>query len=66
MVGPGEVDDDLQSETASECEKFGEVLNCAIHEEVGPYVAPEKAVRIFVQFSTLEAAAKGLKVLFNY
>jgi splicing factor 45 len=26
MVGPGEVDDDLESETASECSKYGEVI----------------------------------------
>ncbi|KAJ3410964.1 Splicing factor 45 [Chytridiales sp. JEL 0842] len=32
MVGPGEVDDDLEEETASECSKFGPVERCVIYE----------------------------------
>ena len=32
MVGPGEVDDDLQPETAEECTKYGEVVRCLIYE----------------------------------
>jgi len=32
MVGPGEVDDSLQEETAEECAKFGKVLQCVIFE----------------------------------
>lgn len=32
MVGPGEVDPDLQAETAEECHKFGPVKQCVIHE----------------------------------
>lgn len=31
MVGPGEVDDDLESETASECAKYGEVVVSSIY-----------------------------------
>ena len=32
MVGPGEVDDDLEPETAEECSKYGEVEKCIIFE----------------------------------
>ena len=32
MVGPGEVDDDLEPETAEECTKYGEVEKCVIFE----------------------------------
>jgi len=32
MVGPGEVDDELESETADECSKYGKVTKCVIFE----------------------------------
>ena len=32
MVGPGEVDDDLEPETAEECSKYGKVVRCVIFE----------------------------------
>jgi len=32
MVGPGEVDDELEAETAEECSKYGKVLKCLIFE----------------------------------
>lgn len=32
MVGPGEVDDDLEGETQGECERFGPVRRCLIYE----------------------------------
>eukprot|EP00624_Nannochloropsis_granulata_P007651 evm.model.NODE_8908_length_28186_cov_23.573193.1 len=32
MVGPGQVDDDLQAETAEECSKHGTVAQCLIFE----------------------------------
>ncbi len=32
MVGPGEVDDDLEPETAEECRKYGAVEKCIIFE----------------------------------
>lgn len=32
MVGPGEVDDELESETSGECERFGPVRRCLIYE----------------------------------
>ena len=32
MVGPGEVDDDLEPETAEECGKYGKVAKVVIFE----------------------------------
>lgn len=32
MVGPGEVDDELEAETADECSKYGKVIKCLIFE----------------------------------
>ncbi|KAF9984594.1 hypothetical protein BGZ75_003858 [Mortierella antarctica] len=63
MVGPGEVDDTLQEETAMECEKFGPVVRCLIFEVQNGKVPPEEAVRIFVKFGSLVSAEKALKDL---
>ncbi|KAG6966048.1 hypothetical protein JG688_00006958, partial [Phytophthora aleatoria] len=60
MVGPGEVDDELQEEVKGECsEKYGPVTKCMIYEVTGR-VSPEEAVRIFVQFRNAGDATKGL------
>ncbi|ELT92163.1 hypothetical protein CAPTEDRAFT_67241, partial [Capitella teleta] len=64
MVGPGEVDDDLEPETAEECAKYGKVIKCVIFEIPG--VVEEEAVRIFLQFERMEAAIKGILMLFLY
>lgn len=32
MVGPGDVDDDLEPEVAEECAKYGDVNKCLIYE----------------------------------
>lgn len=59
MVGPGEVDDDLQPEVAEECTKYGEVTQCLIYEI--PHGAPDtEAVRIFVLFGKLDSAIKAV------
>jgi len=59
-VGPGEVDDDLESEIATECTtKYGEVVKCLIFEVTAGLVPPTEAVRIFVQFTRQEAAVKA-------
>ena len=60
MVGPGEVDDDLEDEVADECEKkYGEVVRVVIYEVEeggggggggGGGVPDEERVRIFVEF----------------
>ncbi|GFO44530.1 splicing factor 45-like [Plakobranchus ocellatus] len=58
MVGPGEVDDELEPETAEECSKYGKVNKCVIYEV--PDVPEEESVRIFVEFERMESAIKGL------
>ena len=40
MVGPGEVDADLEPETAEECQKYGKVARCVIHEVSGVLCHP--------------------------
>lgn len=60
MVGPGEVDAELQDEVKGECsETYGPVTKCVIYEVTGK-VSAEEAVRIFVQFSNAEDATKAL------
>ncbi|XP_071817939.1 splicing factor 45-like [Apostichopus japonicus] len=58
MVGPGEVDEELQPETAEECTKYGAVVKCVIYEE--PNAEEEEAVRIFVEFGSIAAAVKAV------
>ena len=58
MVGPGEVDDDLEPEVKDECNsKYGEVVQVIIFEV--PNNPPDEAVRIFVEFKRIESAIKG-------
>ena len=58
MVGPGEVDDDLEPEVKDECNtKYGEVIKVLIFEMPG--VAHDEAIRIFVEFKRIESAIKG-------
>lgn len=59
MVGPGDVDEDLQPEVAEECAKYGEVERCLIFE-IPHGVSEEEAVRIFVAFNRMEAAIKAV------
>jgi len=58
MVGPGEVDEDLEPETAEECTKYGKVNKCVIFEI--PNVPDDEGVRIFVEFERIDSAIKGL------
>lgn len=58
MVGPGEVDDMLLAETAEECQKYGQVLECEIRETKD--VPPEVAVQIFIRFATKDQAFDGI------
>ncbi|KAH6759435.1 D111/G-patch domain-containing protein [Perilla frutescens var. frutescens] len=60
MVGPGEVDDDLEGEVAEECSKFGKVTRVLIFEITEPNFPHEEAVRIFIQFEREEHATKAL------
>nr|SVE73760.1 EOG090X0BIL [Daphnia atkinsoni] len=59
MVGPGEVDSDLEPEVREECQtKYGEVNKVVIFEV--PNTVEEEAVRIFVEFKRVEAAVKAV------
>lgn len=59
MVGPGEVDEDLEPEVKDECNtKYGDVIRVLIHEVMD--VVPEEAVRIFVEFKRIESAIKAV------
>lgn len=60
MVGPGEVDDELEDEVASECSKYGIVTRVLIFEITEPDFPATEAVRIFVQFERAEQATKAL------
>ncbi|KAL5838940.1 hypothetical protein ACOSQ4_011549 [Xanthoceras sorbifolium] len=59
MVGPGEVDDELEEEVGSECAKYGTVTRVLIFEITEPNFPAEEAVRIFVQFERSEQTTKA-------
>lgn len=64
MVGPGDVDEELEPEVKDECNtKYGDVANVLIHESFG--TAPEDAVKIFVEFKRIESAIKGNSFFFK-
>lgn len=59
MVGPGEVDEELEPEVKDECNtKYGDVVRVIIYEL--PNAHPEEAVRIFVEFRRIESAIKAV------
>jgi len=58
MVGPGEVDEELEPETAEECSKYGKVNKCVIFEI--PEAPEDESVRIFIEFERIDSAIKGL------
>ncbi|OMO73871.1 hypothetical protein COLO4_26828 [Corchorus olitorius] len=60
MVGPGEVDDELEDEVGSECAKYGTVTRVLIFEITEPNFPAEEAVRIFIQFERSEETTKAL------
>lgn len=58
MVGPGEVDSELEPEVLEECQsKYGDVNKVSIREYTN--VPDDEAVRIFVEFKRIEASIKG-------
>jgi len=59
MVGPGEVDDELEPEVREECSgKYGPVEQVLIFQI--PRVESHEAVRIFVEFTKAESAIKAV------
>ena len=64
MVARGEVDAELEEETADECRKFGAVLRCTIATlPPSSGVREEEAVRIFVEFADAEGVKRALQGL---
>eukprot|EP00029_Vermamoeba_vermiformis_P008934 TRINITY_DN4306_c0_g1_i1.p1 TRINITY_DN4306_c0_g1~~TRINITY_DN4306_c0_g1_i1.p1 ORF type:complete len:359 (-),score=51.46 TRINITY_DN4306_c0_g1_i1:24-1070(-) len=63
MVDRGEVDPMLAPETASECQKFGKVVDCKVFENPDLTIPSEDSVRIFVKFDRHEEAVKGMSAL---
>ncbi|XP_070854541.1 splicing factor 45 isoform X2 [Drosophila suzukii] len=59
MVGPGDVDEELEPEVKDECNtKYGEVSSVIIHEMFR--TVPEDAIKIFVEFRRIESAIKAV------
>ena len=59
MVGPGQVDPELEEEVAQECTtKYGAVQSVMIFEVTTLGFPAEQAVRIFVEFERVEEATK--------
>merc|ERR1719502_1863038 len=58
LVGAGEVDEDLEGETAEEAGKYGKLIKCVI-KEINTLPDTE-AVRIFLEFEQVESATKAL------
>merc|ERR1711920_697308 len=56
LVGAGEVDEDLEEETADEAKKYGKLLRCTIKELKGK--PDDQAVRIFLSFDDKASSEK--------
>ncbi|CAF5224557.1 unnamed protein product [Rotaria magnacalcarata] len=65
MVGPEDVDDDLQQEITDECSKYGEVIKVVIYTEQqgDDDDNAEQIVKIFVEFQTSKQAEKTIESL---
>jgi len=58
LVGAGEVDEDLEGETAEEAGKYGKLVKCVVREMKG--LPDVEAVRIFLEFEEIASATKAL------
>ncbi|KPP72084.1 poly(U)-binding-splicing factor PUF60-like [Scleropages formosus] len=66
MVGPEDIDDDLEGEVTEECGKFGAVNRVIIYQEKqGEEEDAEVIVKIFVEFSTASEMNKAIQALNN-
>lgn len=54
MVGPSDVDSDLEPEVKDECTKYGDVITVMIRE------IPIGSIRIFVELKRIESAIKAV------
>ncbi|CAJ1346086.1 unnamed protein product [Effrenium voratum] len=57
LVGAGDVDEDLEEETAEEAGKYGKLKRCVIKELAGK--PDDEAVRIFLEYEDVSAATKA-------
>lgn len=58
LVGAGEVDEDLEGETAEEAGKYGKLKKCVVKEVKN--VPDTEAVRIFLEYEKVEDATKAM------
>ncbi|XP_055057817.1 poly(U)-binding-splicing factor PUF60a isoform X5 [Paramisgurnus dabryanus] len=66
MVGPEDIDDDLEGEVTEECGKFGAVNRVIIYQEKqGEEEDAEVIVKIFVEFSAASEMNKAIHALNN-
>lgn len=66
MVGPEDIDDDLEGEVTEECGKFGAVNRVIIYQErQGEEDDADVIVKIFVEFSDTEEMNKAIQALNN-
>ncbi|KAL4605027.1 poly(U)-binding-splicing factor PUF60-like [Arapaima gigas] len=66
MVGPEDIDDDLEGEVTEECGKFGAVNRVIIYQEKqGEEEDAEVIVKIFVEFSAAAEMNKAIQALNN-
>ncbi|XP_041923657.1 poly(U)-binding-splicing factor PUF60-like isoform X2 [Alosa pseudoharengus] len=66
MVGPEDIDDDLEGEVTEECGKFGAVNRVIIYQErQGEEDDAEIIVKIFVEFSEAAEMNKAIQALNN-
>uniref|UniRef100_A0A673JA76 Poly(U)-binding-splicing factor PUF60 n=1 Tax=Sinocyclocheilus rhinocerous TaxID=307959 RepID=A0A673JA76_9TELE len=64
MVGPEDIDDDLEGEVTEECGKFGAVNRVIIYQEKqGEEEDAEVIVKIFVEFSAASEMNKAIQAL---
>lgn len=64
MVGPEDIDDDLEGEVTEECGKFGSVNRVIIYQEKqGEEEDADIIVKIFVEFSMASEMNKAIQAL---
>uniref|UniRef100_A0A3B5M6U5 RRM domain-containing protein n=1 Tax=Xiphophorus couchianus TaxID=32473 RepID=A0A3B5M6U5_9TELE len=66
MVGPKDIDDDLEGEVTEECGKFGQVRRVIIYQErQGEEDDADVIVKIFVEFSEAAHRNRAIQALNN-
>ena len=64
MATKGNVDPNLKIETMNECQKFGAVDQCIIHESNNRKLSAQQQVSVFVKFKTISACSNAV-AMFN-